>query len=242
MNEKTLKITFAGQAGFIIETNTGYRVGIDLYLSDCCNSLYGLKRLMPFVYAPTELSLDLLVATHEHEDHFDPDSVPLIMATRKTTLLCTPDCKKTAQSLGLDNSRITYVETGDVYENRHVKITAMPCDHGDEAPYAVGLLIEADGKRIYVAGDTCFRENYFSNPLVSGVDMFIMPINGAFGNLDEYEGARAAGIVKAGLTVPCHYWCFAGHLGNPQRFIDEMDEKYPDLNYNLMRIAETVEL
>ena len=92
--KKTLSITFTGQAGFIIETTNGYRVGVDLYLSDCCNRLYGLKRLMPFVYNPSELDLDLLIATHEHEDHFDLDSVPVIMQNQKTKLLCASDCQK----------------------------------------------------------------------------------------------------------------------------------------------------
>ena len=103
-------------------------------------------------------------------------------------------------------------------------------------------MIEADGKRIYVAGDTCYREDYFTNPSVFGVDLFIMPINGAFGNLNEHEGAKAAGIIKAKLTIPCHFWCFAGHFGNPQIFIDEMDQNYPTLKYNLMRVGETVEI
>ncbi len=239
---KNLKLTFIGQAGFIIELKNGYRVGIDLYLSDCCNRLYGLKRLIPFVFDPSDLDLDLLIATHEHEDHFDLDSVPVIMQTQKTKLLCTPDCKKYEVQFNLDSSRITYFKEGDVYKNEHIKITAIPCDHGDDAPEAVGLLIEADDKRIYIAGDTCFREDYLTNPTLSGVDVFIMPINGAYGNLNEYEGAKAAGIIKASLTIPCHFWNFAEHFGNPHLFMNEMNEKYPDLKYNLMRIGETVEL
>ena len=79
-------ITFAGQAGFIIETAVGYRIGVDLYLSDCCQRYFGFKRLMPFLYNPLDLNLDLLIATHAHYDHFDPDSVPLIMNNSKTRL------------------------------------------------------------------------------------------------------------------------------------------------------------
>ena len=237
-----MKLTFAGQAGFILETAGGCRVGIDLYLSDCCNRLYGLKRLMPFVFDPEDLDLDLLVATHEHEDHFDPDSIPVIMKTEKTHLLCAPDCKKPAGELGLPSQRITYFTVGEAFEKDGVKITAMPCDHGDEAPEAIGLYIEADGKRIYVAGDTCFRQDYFTNPTLAGVDVLIMPINGAFGNLNEYEGARAAGIIKPALAIPCHFWNFAQHFGSPHLFMNEMDEKYPDIPYNLMRVGETVEV
>lgn len=79
-------LTFAGQAGFIIETENGYRVAIDLYLSDCCNRYFGFKRLLPYLYNPSEINADLLVSTHAHYDHFDPDSVPLMMADEKTEL------------------------------------------------------------------------------------------------------------------------------------------------------------
>ena len=69
-----------------------------------------------------------------------------------------------------------------------------------------------------------------------------MPINGAFGNLNEAEGAATAGLIKPKLCIPCHFWNFAQHGGNPQLFIDEMQAKYPDINYNLMRPGETVKI
>lgn len=242
MAKNAAKLTFAGQAGFILQTENGYRVGIDLYLSDCCNRYFGLKRLMPYVFGPTELDLDLLIATHAHYDHFDPDSIPLIMNNSKTRLLCATDCKEETEKLNLDQRRIAYLTVGDVFQNDDVKITAMPCDHGDEAPEAIGLFIEADGKRIYIAGDTCYREDILKMQELSGADVFIMPINGAFGNLNETEGAKAAGMIQAKLTVPCHYWNFAEHFGRPHLFMEEMDAKYPRLKYCLMRVGETIEL
>ncbi len=242
MAKNEMRLTFAGQAGFILQTEKGFRIGIDLYLSDCCNRYFGLKRLMPYVFNPEEMELDLLIATHAHYDHFDPDSIPLMMKNGKTKLICAPDCKVETEMLNLDQSRITYLKVGDVFENADVKITAMPCDHGEEAPEAIGLFIEADGRRIYIAGDTCFREDTFSREELSGADVLIMPINGAFGNLNETEGAKAAGIIKAKLTIPCHYWNFAEHFGSPHLFMQQMDENYPDLKYNLMRVGETIEI
>lgn len=239
---KKIKLTFAGQAGFIIETADGYRIGIDLYLSDCCQRYEGLKRLMPFLFEPQKMDLDLLVATHAHYDHFDPDSVPLMMQNRKTKLIAAWDVKEEAEKLCLENHRITYLKVGEIFKNETVFIKAMPCDHGEEAPEAIGLLIEISGKKIYVAGDTCFREDYFKNTDVQKPDVFIMPINGAYGNMNEEEGARAAGMLKAKLSIPCHFWNFAGHYGNPYLFMQEMDGKYPDIPYNLMRMGETIEI
>lgn len=235
-------LEFAGQAGFILTTKNGYRVGIDLYLSDCCNRYFGFKRLMPYIYNASALDLDLLVATHAHYDHFDPDSIPTIMQNNKTSLLCAKDCLEEAEKLNLDGSRITYIGEGETFENDNIKITAMPCDHGKDTPFAIGLLIEADGKKIYIAGDTCFREDNFSNQKLQNCDVMIMPINGAFGNLNEQEGAKATGIVKPRLCIPCHYWNFAEHGGNPQLFMSAMDESFPKIRYMLMRPGEKTEL
>lgn len=239
MGEK-ISLTFAGQAGFILQTASGYRVGVDLYLSDCCNRYFGFKRLMPYIFDAKNLNLDLLIATHAHYDHFDIDSVPLIMSNPKTKLLCAKDCYSEAERLNLDQSRITYLARGEVLENCEIKIKAMPCDHGVETPFAIGLLIEADGRRIYIAGDTCFKEDYFLNPELKNCDVMIMPINGAFGNLNEKEGAKVASIIEPKLCIPCHFWNFAQHGGNPQIFMDEMDGKFPSINYLVMRAGEEI--
>lgn len=233
-------MTFAGQAGFILETEAGLRVGVDLYLSDCCHRYFGFKRLLPYLFEAGELDLDVLVATHAHYDHFDPDSVPAILENSKTHMVAACDVKAEAEQLGLDQSRFTYLRVGDAFEREGLRITAMPCDHGAETPDAIGLFIEIDGKTIYVAGDTAFREPYFKNPAVQHPDVFVMPINGAFGNLNETEGAMAASLIGAKLTVPCHFWNFAEHGGNPQLFMNEMNERNPDCPYTLMRPGESI--
>lgn len=238
MSKNITSLTFAGQAGFMLESKDGYRIGIDLYLSDCCYRYFGFKRILPFLFNPLDLELDLLIATHAHYDHFDPDSIPLIMSNSKTKLLCAKDCFTEAERLGLQQERITYISQQDTFEDCGISVKAMPCDHGPETPDAIGLLIEIDGKKIYIAGDTCFREDNFRNEELKNCDIMIMPINGAFGNLNEIEGAKAAGIINPKLCIPCHFWNFTEHGGNPQIFIDEIDKNLPHINYLVMRAGE----
>ena len=235
-------LTFAGQAGFILEAADGLRVGVDLYLSNCCERYVGFKRLLPYLYDPLTLELDVVVATHAHYDHFDPDAVPLLMRDAKTELVCALDVKEEALRLGLDESRITYMKQGDVYRNASLTIEALPCDHGELAPDALGLLITLDGKKIYITGDTAYREDHFANPALQGVDVLTLPINGAFGNMDAKDGARAAGVIAPALTIPCHYWNFAEHGGDPFAFMNHMNNDHPELSYLMMRPGETIEL
>ena len=242
MKKTGTTLTFAGQAGFILESSDGYRIGVDLYLSNCCERYFGFKRLMPYLYDPLELELDMVVATHAHYDHFDPDSVPLLLRNGKTRLVAAGDVRAEAEKLGLAPEQITYLGVGDTFADDPVTIEAMPCDHGELAPDALGLLITLDGKRIYITGDTAYREDYFANPALAGVDVLILPINGAFGNLNAEEGARVAGVIRAGLTIPCHYWNFAEHGGDPAAFATAMKEEHADLAYLLMRPGESISL
>ena len=233
---ESIRITFLGQAGFLFETPSGFRIGVDLYLSDCCARYFGFKRLLPYLVNPDELSLDWLIATHAHYDHFDPDSVPRLMSCPRTRLIAARDCGAEAQRLGLERERITYIGVGDSVRSEDAAATAIPCDHGELAPDAVGLLLETAGKRIVVTGDTAFRADYFRAQAVRGADLFILPINGAFGNMNETEAAEAVQIAEPKLAVPCHYWNFAEHGGDPGLFAEEMKKR--GLRYLLMRPGE----
>ena len=231
-----------GQAGFILETADGMRIGVDLYLSDCCERYFGFKRLMPYIVDAATLDLDLLLCTHAHFDHFDPDSVPVILSNPKTRLIAACDVKNEAKRLGLKKEKITYVKVGDTVSAGDVLIEAIPCDHGEETPHAIGLLIKTGDKRIVIAGDTCFHGEYFTSEKVKNADVLILPINGAYGNLNEKEAAIAVALATPKLAIPCHYWNFAEHGGDPQKFVEALKEESPSSAYCLMRMGETAEI
>lgn len=236
-NDK-LGVIFMGQAGLIIKTPSGKFIGVDMYLSDCCERYFGFKRMFPKLISPFDIEFDYIITTHAHYDHFDVDSIPLLLAPAKTKLICAEDCKEEAERLHLDDKKITYMKLHDRFDFGDFSLEAVECDHGELAPKAVGLLIRANGKTVYVAGDTCYHEEYAINISKNEIDIAFIPINGAFGNLNSEEGALYASIVKPKLVVPCHFWNFAAHGGDPQSFIDEMNDKYPDQKYQLMSPGE----
>lgn len=219
----TVAVFWAGQAGFIIKTSENQLIGIDLYLSNCCERYFGFKRITPYILEPHELEFDYLISTHAHFDHFDVDAVPMMM-TEKTKLVAAYDVKAECERLGI-NKDVTYIKTNDEVKLGNVLVKAMPCDHGKETPDAIGILIKIDDFRIYIAGDTSYRNDYFQNIELKNVDLFIPPINGAFGNLNSEEAAKAAGDINARLTIPSHFWTFCQHYGNPGEFIEKMKIK-----------------
>lgn len=237
----TLGVFFLGQAGFLFKTPKGEKIAVDPYLSDCCNRHFGFKRLMPYLFEADELELDYLVATHAHFDHFDPDSVPALLANGKTQFVGAKDTAAECEKLGIKD-RLTFVSVGDQVRMGDMTLTAVRCDHGADTPHAVGLLLEAEGKRIYIMGDTAYRPDWLDDERLHGVDLLILPINGAFGNLNEEQAARAASVLCPKLTVPCHFWNFAEHFGSPIKFMESMKEFCPELAYCLMRQGEGMTL
>ncbi|MBR4330964.1 MAG: MBL fold metallo-hydrolase [Candidatus Riflebacteria bacterium] len=233
---------FAGQTGFIIKSKSGQLFGYDLCLSDCVERLeghVGFKRLLPIPFFPNELTFDCLVSTHPHYDHFDVDSMPWFISNNHTKLFASIDCEKEVKRLGISNKRISYVKPNTFFNCSDFQLDFVDCDHGKGAPDAVGLVLTVDGKKIYFAGDTCFRKDIaLSIASKYKIDVLIAPINGAFGNLNEEECAELTDIIKPCLTIPCHYGLFASHGGNVGLFYKIMTEKYPQNKFKLMAFEE----
>ena len=239
-----LHLFYAGQAGFIIKSKSGQTLAVDLYLSDCGERLeghIGFKRLLPRILNPQEIAFDYIIATHPHFDHYDVDSMPFMMSWPNTQLYASINCDKYVHETMIDESRVTYVKPSDSFNAGDYSLHFINCDHGSLAPDAVGVIIEIDGKRIIVTGDTCLRLERANEYLSKGaIDIMIAPINGAYGNLNEDDCVELCKVLNPKLTIPCHYGLFATHKGQPGVFMEIMKEKCPGQDYLLMTMGESI--
>lgn len=240
LGTKGTTIFSVGQAGFIIKSNSGQLLAIDLYLSECVERLEGnkgFKRLLPKLLDPFDIEFDVVICTHPHWDHFDVDTVPEMLSNGRTKLLCSSGCRELVESLQMEyyKTQIVYVKPLESYDIGDFHVEFANCDHGSSAPDAVGVVVSVDGKTIYETGDTCLRLDTIgeiSRPL----DVLIAPINGKYGNLDEEECSVLAEHLQPSITIPCHYGMFASHHGDVGRFYDVMTEK--KLPFLLMQQGE----
>lgn len=235
-----------GQAGFVIKSANGKLLGIDLYLSECVEPVeghVGYHRLMPQIIDPTELELDVVIATHFHRDHFDIDAMPQLMANGKTRLFCAYDCKEDVERLAIDQSRTTFVKTGEGYDIEGYKLNFVDSDHGKGAPEEVGVVAIVDGKRIYETGDTSLHLDWINTLMAFGsLDVLIAPINGAYGNLNELENIALTKALKPKLTVPCHFGMFASHGGHPGLWKDLIEQQLPGQQFKIFTMGEGIEI
>lgn len=212
-----LAVCWLGQAGFLLRDGQGTELVIDPYLSNCGERIRGFKRLSPMLLRPGDMSPDYYITTHLHFDHFDYDAIPEIVKNSRHTLFLGPSsCCGKLSELGAE--RCSRLDRGDVYEDGRVSIRGVLADHGDMAPDAIGVLLEMGGCRLYFSGDTAFHEELFLEIAGFRPDVAALSVNGRFGNLNSAEGARAAALCGARYAIPCHFWTFAEHGGDPGEF------------------------
>ena len=233
-----IAIFWLGQAGFLIKDDQGRTVAIDPYLTDCCERAFSFKRLSPKLISPSELETDVLFSTHDHLDHFDIDAIPILMAGGQTKFVGSATSVSKCAEMGIAEDRLSALGEGDTLDLGWVKFTAVYADHGDLAPDAIGVLVSINGALIYYTGDTAYRPEKMSSAMAAKPDIIILPINGAYGNMDAKGAAYLVRDTGAKYAIPCHYWTFAVHGGNPQAFDDIMKADVPGSRAVFLRQGE----
>lgn len=243
----SVRIFWLGQAGFMLQMSSGRTIGIDPYFSDCVRRLLpeeglGFKRLMPPICAADDFTVDTLLITHEHYDHFDVDSIAALMGNGHTQVYANAPVVSMIQEMGLDTKRAHIMRKNNPIRLDGCTVTPMDCDHGDLAPEALGLMLDFDGLRVYYAGDTSLSPQRLEQAIQAKPEVAILPINGAYGNLDGSEAATLADMLGCSVCIPCHFWTFPKHRGDPQAFLEAMASLAPTCDARLLCQGEHTDI
>jgi len=215
-----LAVFYLAQAGFYFKTSTGTTVCVDPYLSNCCERLFGFKRMIPNVLPLSEFSVDILAATHSHADHLDPDLLDSISEEARISFVGAADCREAYENSGIPQDRFTILSEGQSTTAKGIKFRAIYADHGELAPQAVGFLMNIYGISVYDTGDTAFvPEKILASLGKTKVDIMIVPINPAFGNPGAKGACKLAKIIKPKIVVASHFGMFIEHGGDPEEFL-----------------------
>ncbi|MDR1107151.1 MAG: MBL fold metallo-hydrolase [Treponema sp.] len=236
----TIAVGWLGQAGFVFKDSANSILAADPYLTDSVERIWGFKRLMASVAAPEEFSPDILAVTHFHEDHLDIDAMPAILNNGKTLLLAPSSCIERVKALDVPASSYRVFNKGDTFTRDGLRLEAVYADHGDMVPDPIGVLIEMEGIKIYLTGDTAYVPESMKRAVDYKPDLLIAPVNGANDNMNGAEAARLAKDCGAKAVIPCHFWTFAEHLGNPQEFKDRLAVIAPDARALMMCQGEII--
>ncbi len=146
---------------------------------------------------------DLILVTHEHQDHLDPAAINRIK-TANTKIILTEKCaEKVSGGIVMRN--------GDMQIVMGIKIEAVPAyniihkrDNGQ--PFhpkgqGNGYVLTFGDKRIYVAGDT---ENTPEMKALKNIDVAFLPMNLPYTMTPEMV-ADAAKAFRPKILYPYHY-------------------------------------
>ena len=196
-----MKITWLGQAGLLFETDNK-KIVIDPYLSDSC------LKLNPASYRRVEvdenllkIEPDIVICTHNHQDHYDEETLDNYLKTEKSVLcIVPPSCFSQIRKYGKHHNYVYFPKNTEWTEG-NIKFTAVKALHSD--PEAIGIILEAEGKTYYITGDTLYNTEIFEN-LPKNIDVLFMPVNGVGNNMNFKDASRFADKVNAKKVVPMH--------------------------------------
>jgi L-ascorbate 6-phosphate lactonase len=238
--DRAVRLWWLGQAGFAFKTPAGRVVYVDPCLSHAVERLHGFKRLSPSPIVAEDVRADLVVMSHEHTDHLDPDAIPVIAANNPACRFAAPTgCADELRKAGIGAGRWIKLVPGKKHDLGGVVVHAAPADHGDFSSTALSIRLDFDGVRVLYTGDTSWRPQLIK-PLVSqGVDVLLPCINGTFGNMNHLDAARMVEQVAPRMAIPCHFWTFAEQgPGDPGGFIHACRHFAPAVKSLLLRPGE----
>jgi L-ascorbate metabolism protein UlaG (beta-lactamase superfamily) len=200
-------LAWLGQAGFAIKSSGGTIALVDPYLSEYAEIAWGLRRAVLSPLEPGDLTPDLILVTHWHEDHLDKPTLLAYRDNPAVTLVAPASSLARASAWGWPAERQVRIERGETIRFRDFEITATFARHDEfsaPVPDAIGFRINAGDLRIWNVGDSEYdaRLRDLRN---DSIDVMLVPINGVGGNMNAYEAALLTWWVDPPVAVPTHY-------------------------------------
>lgn len=192
-----MKITYLGHSGFLIETATA-RIAIDPFLTG--NPVATMQA--------ADVKCDYLILTHGHEDH--SSDAEEIAKANDATLIANHEIAMFFAAKGVAKVHGMNPGGGFNFPFGRVKMTvahhSSSINAGPDGIYmgvACGVVIEADGLRVYHAGDTAL---FSDMQLIArqGIDLALLPIGDNY-TMGPDDALDALEFLKPRIAVPIHY-------------------------------------
>ncbi len=200
-----MKVTFLGQAGLLFEKN-GFTVMVDPYLSNSVETINPKNyRRVAVDGRFFRIRPDVLIFTHSHRDHYDPETVAhFVTEDSRVTVLAPRSVWNEVRKIGGNNNYVLF-DRHTSWTESGVRFTAVKAEHSDPTP--IGVILDDGEKTYYVTGDTLYNEEIFRD-IPEDIDVLFLPVNGVGNNMNMTDAARFAARVNARTVVPVHIGMF----------------------------------
>ena len=226
-----MKITFYGQNTLAIEVSGKYIV-IDPFISG--NPLSKDK------VDVNSLKADYILLTHAHEDHIlDAES---LANNTNATIVSNYEIAMHFQDKGFNVHPMNHggnwkFDFGNVKYVNAIHTSSFP--DGSNGGQPGGFVIEGEHKNIYIAGDTALTMDMKLIPMITKLDLAILPIGDNF-TMGIEDAIIASDFVECDKVLGVHYDTF-GYIEIDH---EVAKKKFYDAGKDLMllEIGESIEL
>ncbi len=215
-----IKVTWLSHSAFALDID-GIAVLIDPFLTG--NPLAAAD--------PAEIPADYILVTHGHGDHLG-DTVPIALRTG-ATVIAMNEIANWAQAQGVQKTHGQNVGGAFAYPFGDAKFVraehSSTFPDGTYAGLACGIVLFAEGKKLYFAGDTgLFSDMQLIGDL--GIDVAFLPIGDNY-TMGPDDALRAVEFLRPQAVFPIHYntfdwiqqdvasWAQRVHIGTDARAI-----------------------
>ena len=161
---------------------------------------------------------DMIFITHDHYDHYSEEDIDKIR--KNNTIFIVPEnlLNKLIKK-GINDENIITLDPGDAENIDGIKVEAIHSYNIDKPFHPkennwLGYVIEIDGVRYYIAGDTDITEE---NKNIK-CDVAFVPVGGKY-TMNFSEAAQLINIIKPKIAVPIHYGSVVGTKQDATDFI-----------------------
>ena len=208
-------LTWLGHASFHLESDEGKHIYVDPWLN-------GNPKTPEDAKDPDRV--DIIALTHGHGDHVG-DTVALSKKFPDAEIFALVELKGWLGKQGANVGDMPGANKGGSVDIDGVKLTftnafhSSSSDDGDYLGEPAGIVIRADGKSIYFAGDTCVFGDMALIGRLYKPDVAVLPIGDHF-TMGPEEAALALELLGNPRCVPCHWGTFGLLTGTPDKLAE----------------------
>lgn len=190
----------------------------------------------PFQIADAAHDADIIFITHEHYDHFEPDSIEKLK--KENTILVAPGSmkKKVLSESCIAPDKCAFFNPKELHELKtmsDIPIKTIPA-YNKLKPFHPrgkkwqGYVVIMDGIRYYVAGDTDVNEDIKK----VHCDVAMIPIGGHY-TMDKQQAADYIAALGPQAVIPTHYGSIVGNKTDGEDFKRYLESLTKDIQVEL---------